>query len=578
MKRTWNIRARLTAQILVMSLLSLTVLAVVGQLRLDNAMKESLNGRIMAGLERSNRSLTLTLEKYHTLLYDLCTDDDLIEMVENYNLGVDKEQMKIELRRELKHICNSNEGVLGLAVFTQDGGCVYYDGLSSSSLESQWISADMNHMGEGIEEYLPTRYAMTMGDEVVYQFSIQRRLVDYRDIHRELGSLMICVDEDILQECMDEVEGEFFCVVLDGKFVSTPWKNLIGHSQERLKVDGGGRRIRGNYQTASIENTESGWSVVEYYPLDRYLQTIREQTQVLFLMMLVLGLVMAGSVVSVTRPVIRSVESLMGAMQQVEQGDFTAHVEPMPDMPGEMLRIIEGFNEMVRRTDELLCQVRQATLEQKNAEISALEAQIDPHFLYNTLDTINWKAISREEYEISEMVGDLADILRYAIKNAGGVTTLGQEVAWLKKYLHLQQEKLGRRVQVFCDVSKQAAACRMHKLLLQPFVENSIAHGLPGSEKEAILLITGSVAEGQLHISVRDNGRGVDAQQLEELNREDYHRDNHFGVENVRKRLRLYYGEKASVSFFSVPGEYLEVTLRLPALEEGQDENSNSGG
>ena len=262
----------------------------------------------------------------------------------------------------------------------------------------------------------------------------------------------------------------------------------------------------------------------------------------------------------------------------MEQGDFTAHVEPMPDMPGEMLRIIEGFNEMVRRTDELLRQVRQAALEQKNAEISALEAQIDPHFLYNTLDTINWKAISREEYEISEMVGDLADILRYAIKNAGGVTTLGQEVAWLKKYLHLQQEKLGRRVQVFCDVSKQAAACRMHKLLLQPFVENSIAHGLPGSEKEAILLITGSVAEGQLHISVRDNGRGVDAQQLEELNREDYHRDNHFGVENVRKRLRLYYGEKASVSFFSVPGEYLEVTLRLPALEEGQDENSNSGG
>lgn len=578
MKRTWNIRARLTAQILVMSLLSLTVLAVVGQLRLDNAMKESLNGRIMAGLERSNRSLTLTLEKYHTLLYDLCTDDDLIEMVENYNLGVDMEQMKIELRRELKHICNSNEGVLGLAVFTQDGGCVYYDGLSSSSLESQWISVDMNHMGEGIEEYLPTRYAMTVGDEAVYQFSIQRRLVDYRDIHREVGSLMICVDADILQECMDEVEGEFFCVVLDGRFVSTPWKNLIGHSQERLKVDGSGRRIRGNYQTASLENAESGWSVVEFYPLDRYLQTMQEQTQVLFLMMMVLGLVMAGSVVSVTRPVIRSVESLMGAMQQVEQGDFTAHVAPMPDMPGEMLRITEGFNEMVRRTDELLCQVRQAALEQKNAEISALEAQIDPHFLYNTLDTINWKAISREEYEISEMVGDLADILRYAIKNAGGVTTLGQEVAWLKKYLHLQQEKLGRRVQVFCDVSKQAAACRMHKLLLQPFVENSIAHGLSGSEKEAILLITGSVAEGQLHISVRDNGRGVDAQQLEELNREDYHRDNHFGVENVRKRLRLYYGEKASVSFFSVPGEYLEVTLRLPALEEGQDENSNSGG
>ena len=109
-----------------------------------------------------------------------------------------------------------------------------------------------------------------------------------------------------------------------------------------------------------------------------------------------------------------------------------------------MERITDGFNAMVGQTEQLIARVRQAAKEQRSAEISALEAQIDPHFLYNTLDVINWKAVAREEYEISEMVGDLADILRYAIKDAGGITTLGREIAWLKKICAAPAGKAGK--------------------------------------------------------------------------------------------------------------------------------------
>ena len=110
-----------------------------------------------------------------------------------------------------------------------------------------------------------------------------------------------------------------------------------------------------------------------------------------------------SAVLIVIHPVIVSVEAVLKAMHRVEEGDFTTRVEKRGNMPAEVVEIADGFNEMVAQTDLLLGQVRQSALEQKNAEISALEAQIDPHFLYNTLDTINWKAIAREEYEISEM-------------------------------------------------------------------------------------------------------------------------------------------------------------------------------
>lgn len=100
---------------------------------------------------------------------------------------------------------------------------------------------------------------------------------------------------------------------------------------------------------------------------------------------------------------------------------------------------------MTERIYHLIGQVKQSALEQKNAEISALEAQIDPHFLYNILDTINWKAIENEQYEISEMLVALAKILRYAINDAGELTTIEAEKVWLEKYILLQQEKLGEK-------------------------------------------------------------------------------------------------------------------------------------
>lgn len=245
-------------------------------------------------------------------------------------------------------------------------------------------------------------------------------------------------------------------------------------------------------------------------------------------------------------------------------------------MPAEMNEIADGFNEMVNRTDLLLGQVRQAALEQKNAEISALEAQIDPHFLYNTLDTINWKAIEKEEYEISEMVGDLGDILRYAIKNAGGITTLGEEIAWLKKYVRLQQEKLGQEIQIFCSLDSIAAKSPMHKLLLQPIAENSIKHGLHGIDRAPLLMITGRREMDGLIIEVEDNGRGMPPELLDILNQKDYHRENHFGIENARKRLRLYYGEAAALHFESSMNKYTKVTLFIPILEGQIIENCDS--
>jgi two-component system, sensor histidine kinase YesM len=129
-----------------------------------------------------------------------------------------------------------------------------------------------------------------------------------------------------------------------------------------------------------------------------------------------------------TRPYIHVIQSVGQGFHEVETGNFETRLEFWKRAPEEIKDIEFGFNEMVENLDNLINQVKQALLEQKNAELSALEAQIDPHFLYNTLDSINWKAIENEQYDISSMLVALANILRYTVDNAGGTSTLAQEL------------------------------------------------------------------------------------------------------------------------------------------------------
>lgn len=579
MGKSWTIRTRLTFVTLVMSFFSLAVFAMLSQIRLNAGLENSLEERIEAGLERSDRSLTLTLEKYYSLLYDLCTDEELIAMVENYNSsGGSMEGMRADIRRDYSFISSRLEGVAGLAVFTEDGSCAYYDGLAASSTGSVWMSPKMNRLQEGLELYQPVSCMRTKEGEEVCVFSIQRRLIDFENVDRNVGSVLICVKESVLQDALKGRGDEFYCLEADGQVISAPQSDMLGAS---ISVEGTayiGDRVYSDYQTAVIRNEKSGWNIVEFYPLIHFNESMRVQQKILILMLLETGVVLLLSVLFATRPVITSVEALLTAMQGVKDGDYSVRMQKKKGMPEELIKIADAFNAMAERTGEFFWQREKAATEQKNAEISALEAQVDPHFLYNTLDAINWKAISHEEYEISEMLGDLADILRYAIKNAGGRASLGEEMVWLRKYVHLQQEKLGRKIQVFDEITPQASSCFMHKLLMQPFVENSIKHGLTGVDRDPILIITGAVEHSRLCVRIRDNGKGLAPEEVELLNQEDYHLDDHFGVENVRKRLKLYYGEEASVRFFSRQDEYMEVELWIPVLEGDGNEDCNRGG
>lgn len=553
-----TLRRKMTLGFLLAALIPVSIFAVFSQIRLRSSLEDNINGKIASNMSNADQCLEMVLDKYATILYDMCTDDTIIDTVET----LIKEQDDLDantsiLRHELSHICNRNPGIEGITIYLENGGVIFYDRLNSSSTDSIW--ADQIHIPKITkgEAYQGVTVPVTANEKKNYLFRIARKLVDYKNIHEQLGTVIVSINEEQIKAALVTGPDNQTYLLDNDIVISAPDSTQIGKKFTRLQ-----NTVENKYTKAV--NTKSGFIICNEQPLEDYNKAIWEQVIFLFVIAAASVITMLLLIYSFTKPYLLAVDSLVDGMNEVERGNFEIRVEPPENMPVEIKRIGSGFNEMVVHIESLIAQVKEAVVEQKNAELSALEAQIDPHFLYNTLDTINWKAIENEQYEISGMVGALADILRYTVKNAGGTTTIRQELGWLKEYIMLQEAKLGKGVRVDEQVSEEIMGYQIHKLLLQPFIENSMKHGFRGKDGECRIGISMRLGVGQIHIIIEDNGNGIEPDMLKKLNDQSQEMEGHVGITNVRKRLKLYYGEEADIYFESQPGSYTRAHLFIP--------------
>lgn len=572
MKREKTLRQNLIFFLVLALMFPMLCFAIASQIRIWKVAYLNMEESIENDIKSMNTTLDLILDKYATVLYDFCTDEDVIELVENINTQQDVLDINSSrLRRELIHICNRHDGVEGITLITDNGRVFFYDRRMASSHTSVWA-------GDVKAPEIPMGAVYRVVDEVIqteegetYLYQIIRRLVDYRDINHRIGTVILSMNTDTLDDVFSAgVSSEAF-IAEDGVILASTNSSYMRQDVSAVKTE--------NKMTRNMVNEESGWTIYDYHSKEVYLRALLGQTISWGALTVLMVVFLTGSIWYITNPMLDKVESLVQAMNRVEAGDFSVQIVSAGRVPREIRRIVDGFNRMVRQLDKLLIQVKQSAIDQKNAEISAMEAQIDPHFLYNTLDTINWKAIEKEEYEISSMVGILADILRYSIRNPGETVSVGQVLYWMEQYTTLQSKKLDAPLEVEVDVPEQIKNYRVHKLLLQPFVENAIRHGFWQKKEVCRLKVTMRETEDQIHIIIKDNGKGMSPEALARLNDETADAPGHVGISNVRKRLKLYYGDDATVYFESREGRYTKAHLfvRAVCIEEVKNENSNSG-
>ena len=316
----------------------------------------------------------------------------------------------------------------------------------------------------------------------------------------------------------------------------------------------------------SISNTD--WFMVTILPAPPLIHESNHlmlQIALLYAGFLVLALIFANIL---AHSITGRLSSVIRQMQTVRHGPPT----PMesPEAHDEIGDLIDTYNYMTRKMDELMKKQAKSAEDLRIAEFNSLQAQINPHFLYNTLDAINWMAVDKNEYAISKMLTELAAIMRYSIHGSNEIVELKDELTYLKKYIHLQQERLNYSFLSTLKADESLYHVKIHKMLMQPLVENTLVHGFPGkSEVDELYIEISQSDEQKLRIIVADNGRGMKPELVDLLNHYDYAMDKvetSIGVRNVIARLNLYYGNASS---FRVESDETgtKITMEIPCGE-----------
>jgi len=267
--------------------------------------------------------------------------------------------------------------------------------------------------------------------------------------------------------------------------------------------------------------------------------------------------------VRVTRRITGPISVLSRKAQQFGSGDFTP--TPVETHITELQTLDTGFNDMARRVDALMTKQVEDQRSLHRAELELLQAQINPHFLYNTLDSIAILAESDRSEDVVNMVTSLSTFFRNSLNKGRDVLTLGAECSQVTSYLEIQQIRYSDILRYEISIPEALMDCVVPKLVLQPLVENALYHGIKNRRGMGLITVTGEEAGGDLLLKVTDNGAGMDEEQVRIL-QSGLYEDKHtgLGLVNVHKRIRLYCGENYGLSFESCVGRGTTVSVLLP--------------
>jgi len=331
-----------------------------------------------------------------------------------------------------------------------------------------------------------------------------------------------------------------------------------------------------DWKTVKIDNEEymlgahkisyTDWRLllaVPYKDILAFNINTRNQTILIFLIVAPLTLPLSFLV---SNSATKRIRKLIFHMKKAESGNFDVSVRPGNN--DEIGQLTRSFNYMLARMEGLLDDKFKLGREMKNLEVKALQAQINPHFLYNTLDLINWMSIRNNVPEISGLVEALGRFYKLSLSRGEDIVSIGNEIEHVKTYVKIQNMRFNNNINLEINFPEELLGYSIVKIVLQPIVENAILHGiLEKDDEKGTIQIEGFLENNTIRINVKDDGIGMNDSRIREiLSGESTLEPHGYGVHNINERLRLNYGNEYGLTFVSEEGKYTIATVRIPAL------------
>ena len=408
-------------------------------------------------------------------------------------------------------------------------------------------------------------------------------LSDDRDM-RDLALLEVNIDVQILSTRLNQISVQKGLVYLldDQGRILLPYSHYHQDGNERFGEARSGAFIDRNKHMVIIRPIHTvGWRVAADVPMREILaagSALRGHVMAISAVAIVAVLLLAIYFSTyISRPVIH----ISQVMNQVREGDLDIRIDSSRQT-GEMKTLYQSFNYMMDMIGDLIQEVYVAKIREKQSELAALQAQINPHFLYNTLDSINWMAIRYGARDIQKMVVSLATMLRYSLNNGQNLIAVQDEIKQVQSYINLQQIRFENCFESEIRIQEEMNSCIIIKLLLQPLVENAIIHGFDeGQYENGHLTITGEIESGHMVFRVLNDGHQADLEVIQRIlyPAEDV-KPKSYGIKNVNDRLRHQYGEEYTLQY-RIQGDLTVAVIRIPLEKTGGEAyggGNDSGG
>lgn len=258
------------------------------------------------------------------------------------------------------------------------------------------------------------------------------------------------------------------------------------------------------------------------------------------------------------------IKELNKKFKSIERGDLSVSINfKSRDEIGELG---QSFNTMVKKLKSLINSIVEEEKRKSDMEFQILQAQINPHFLYNTLDSIKWLAVIQNVNNIADMSTALINLLKYNISKGSVIASLAEEMESINNYIIIQKYRFGDIFNIVFDIAPETNDCQVLRFIIQPIVENSIIHGFENMECNGMIYVTSRIEEDTLVIQVTDNGTGISSENLDKIAQSESHRGkfSRIGIQNVQERIKVYFGQRYGMTFESELGKGTKVSVLLP--------------
>lgn len=568
------IRVQIAAYYLVASIIIISIMGMVLYYSLTNVMRDDALENTKYALEESGGSIELYVEKLKAISQIMASNKDVIAY-----LQFQDESLRQSAQELLINVMETDKNLLTGILVSKTGNVLSTDAsldmsISSDMMREPWY---IDVMEKGSMPVLTSarRQVFSM-DKSQWVISIGREITDDQGNH--MGLLILdfsyAVIERFLQNLNLGNEGFAFILTDNGELVyhdDMSYFETSSQSSELVsiqKMPSGYDRGMGKL-THQVDISGTGWCLVGVSSLDHLAVARRQLLEAIALVAILLTGIAIGSGYLIATRISGPIRQLEEAMNRFSEGSLDVASIPNSCYEVDSLRL--HFNQMRIQIDTLLAGIKEKENYLRTSELNTLYSQINPHFLYNTLDTIIWMAEFKESEKVISITKALAQFFRISLSQGDAMIPLSSEIEHVRQYLFIQEQRYGDQLSYEIKVPQELMSLKVPKIILQPLVENAIYHGIKPLGRPGHLTVDAGVKYAQkpsdsdaLVLTISDDGVGF---VLNDSNsHESQTRLGGVGVDNVNRRISLIYGSEYGLNIDSKPGHGTTVKVTIPIL------------